>query len=153
MKKEKGFTLIELVIVIIILGILAAYAIPKFINLEKAARIATVQGISGTFRSTAAMVHGLCMSNLSQCSGGNVTVEGVNVAVDTSNYYPLATQSGIINALANITGGTSVYDTNGNISIAINLLTQGSACNSTYAYNGSITTSQSPIVYSYIGGC
>ncbi|QUM75764.1 prepilin-type N-terminal cleavage/methylation domain-containing protein [Moritella sp. 24] len=49
MHKNKGFTLIELVIVIIVLGILAAVAIPRFINVQQDARIATIKGIAGNF--------------------------------------------------------------------------------------------------------
>lgn len=45
--KKSGFTLIELVVVIVILGILAVVAAPRFLNLQQSARIATVEGIAG----------------------------------------------------------------------------------------------------------
>lgn len=47
MKKQAGFTLIELVIVIIILGILAVTAAPKFLNLQDDARYSAAQGVQG----------------------------------------------------------------------------------------------------------
>jgi MSHA pilin protein MshA len=50
-KKQQGFTLIELVIVIVILGILAATAAPKFIDLSTDARIATLKGMQGAMSS------------------------------------------------------------------------------------------------------
>jgi MSHA pilin protein MshA len=62
--KQQGFTLIELVVVIIILGILAATAAPKFINISADARVSVLKAMGGSILSAANQVHTKAIINL-----------------------------------------------------------------------------------------
>lgn len=57
LSKQKGFTLIELVVVIVILGILAATAVPKFIDITGDAKVSVMQGVQGSVNSAISLVH------------------------------------------------------------------------------------------------
>jgi MSHA pilin protein MshA len=59
-KASQGFTLIELVMVIVILGVLAAVALPKFVNLKDDARLAVLNGLAGTLQSAASIGRARC---------------------------------------------------------------------------------------------
>lgn len=101
-KTQTGFTLIELVVVITILGILAAFAVPKFIVLDSSARAATVNALSGSVRSAAALARGMSMASQNTTS---VQMEGQ--AVTLLNNYPDATAAGIAAAIN--TSGTNDF--------------------------------------------
>src|SRR5262249_15568564 len=78
---QRGFTLIELVVVIVILGILAAFAVPKFMGLEGQARASTLNSMVGTVKSAATMAYGVWLASGGSGAGGNVSINGTNYAV------------------------------------------------------------------------
>lgn len=74
--KQSGFTLIELVVVIVILGILSAFAVPRFMGMEARARISTLQGMQASLKSASTMAHGVWLAN---GSVSPVTIEGQSI--------------------------------------------------------------------------
>ena len=98
MTSPKGFTLIELVIVIVILGILSAFALPRFANLGSDARVATLEALEGAMRSAAGTAHTLAIvENKLDC--GTHTVEMGGETVNMRCGYPCTHPSGIGRAI------------------------------------------------------
>ncbi|TGN38543.1 type II secretion system protein [Marinobacter confluentis] len=80
-RKEKGFTLIELVMVIVILGILAAFALPRFADLSGEAEVASVEGARGSVKSALGIVRSKALATDTTTGAGTVSLEGVDVTV------------------------------------------------------------------------
>jgi MSHA pilin protein MshA len=89
--RQRGFSLIELGIVIIILGLLAVVATPKFINLKSDALIANLNGLKGVLKSANTLVYSKAvLTGQEKLEPGSVTVNGATISTTIGYITPLA---------------------------------------------------------------
>ncbi len=139
-KRAAGFTLIELVIVIVILGILAAAALPRFSDLSTDARISSVNGIAGSLRSAAAISHATQLAK-GYASNASITLEGLDISMHDG--YP-ATGPGtgpILSALTDYSGfSVTMSTTAARFDLRTNCSAEYNRAVSTTAASVSVTT-------------
>ncbi|HEY3300016.1 MAG TPA: type II secretion system protein [Methylophilaceae bacterium] len=152
MRKQAGFTLVELIVVIVILGILAATALPKFINVTNDARKASINGLAGGMRSAVTLVQARYYATGTNTSPVTLA-DGTTVVVGTTGTLagiPVAGATGIEKALQSIDGFTPGTPASGvetfNFSTAI------TNCSLTYD-DGSTTAANAGKVTVTTSGC
>jgi MSHA pilin protein MshA len=114
-QSQRGFTLIELVMVIVILGVLAAVAIPKFVDLKSDAQDASMKGVAGAAASAAAVNYAGCSiathasapakcsvvntcDSIKQVLSGGVWPTGYSAAATTSELAAATASNGVSNS-------------------------------------------------------
>ncbi|MCR4554290.1 MAG: prepilin-type N-terminal cleavage/methylation domain-containing protein [Succinivibrionaceae bacterium] len=97
-KSRSGFTLIELIVVIVILGILAVTAAPKFIDLQKDAKIATLEGLKGAYESALKLAQSKAiLQGKEKASCANICINSSQCPADMSS-LPCSNSSSDIQA-------------------------------------------------------
>lgn len=138
LKAQGGFTLIELIVVIVILGILAATALPKFASLSGDARVASLQAAKGSISSASAMLHGKWLIK----NAATITVE--NTAVGMVLGYP---DSASIAAASGITQDDYDIDVNGQTTtVTPKNLTNAQKATCKVAYSEATAARSAPLI-------
>ncbi|NNN99677.1 type II secretion system protein [Vibrio anguillarum] len=157
MKRQNGFTLIELVVVIVILGILAVTAAPRFLNLQSDARESALQGLKGAMTGAAGIVYGKAAIEGVETVSSGKSVNGVAVVYG----YPAATSTGIVAAVAGLETDWNYAEKSGTPnslvatfkSEAVSGAVQIEATNCFLSYLEAASSSSSPTVSITDNGC
>jgi len=156
LKIQKGFTLIELITIIVVISILAAIALPKFISLGQEARISSVNSLSGAVKSTANLWNGICLIKEAECKAASwpnsFNYQGKNVGI--ASLFPEAGDNingNQIDTLIHADGFTVTLPDNLTTKFSLSSATDPDNCY--VSYKQAINATTPPVILTTTSGC